>query len=268
MDLFIPGKIYRRRDLHDQYGGQRQGGISTPTGHPFVMLFSSPRGKEYGYDDGWHDDDLYYYTGEGQRGDMTFTRGNRALRDHQYDGKDLHLFKQTTKGYVRYIDQMIYTGHHLHIGPDITTKPRQRIIFELAPIRQFTAELPIPTDSSPLWQQSLTQLRKLALAKVNPSLTPKQRLTHTHKRATAIKIYTLQRANNKCEYKASDQLFKTTTGRHYLEVHHIQRLTDGGPDHPLNVIALCPYCHRRAHYAHDHKTFNNQLDQIIAQKEP
>ncbi|WP_421188799.1 HNH endonuclease [Aeromonas enteropelogenes] len=29
------------------------------------------------------------------------------------------------------------------------------------------------------------------------------------------------------------------------------RLSDGGPDHPANVIALCPNCHRRAHHALD-----------------
>ncbi len=37
--MFKIGKIYRRADLHEQYGGQSQGGISTPRAHPFIMLF-------------------------------------------------------------------------------------------------------------------------------------------------------------------------------------------------------------------------------------
>jgi hypothetical protein len=34
----------------------------------------------------------------------------------------------------------------------------------------------------------------------------------------------------------------------YLEVHHIDRLADGGDDTLENTIALCPNCHRRYHY--------------------
>ena len=45
--------------------------------------------------------------------------------------------------------------------------------------------------------------------------------------------------------------FITPDGQLYLEVHHIERLSDGGPDHPRWVVAVCPNCHRRAHYAGD-----------------
>ena len=68
------------RVLHDRFGGQRQGGISTPAQSPIVLLFSSPRGADYGYQDGWTAEGLYLYTGEGQRGDMTLARGNGAAR--------------------------------------------------------------------------------------------------------------------------------------------------------------------------------------------
>ena len=34
----------------------------------------------------------------------------------------------------------------------------------------------------------------------------------------------------------------------YLEVHHKIRLSDGGEDTIDNVVALCPNCHRKAHY--------------------
>jgi 5-methylcytosine-specific restriction protein A len=36
----------------------------------------------------------------------------------------------------------------------------------------------------------------------------------------------------------------------YLEVHHRQRLADGGEDTVENAIALCPTCHREVHYGH------------------
>lgn len=54
--MFVKGEVYRRRDLHALYGGQQQGGISTPSIHPIIFLFTSPLGEEYGYSDGWQKD--------------------------------------------------------------------------------------------------------------------------------------------------------------------------------------------------------------------
>ena len=38
------------------------------------------------------------------------------------------------------------------------------------------------------------------------------------------------------------------TDQPYLEVHHIQPLSEGGEDSIDNVVALCPNCHRQRHY--------------------
>ena len=101
--MFIQGQIYRRSHLHDQYGGQRQGGISTPADQPFIFLFSSEAGEQFGYSDGWDEDGVFLYTGEGQRGDMEFVRGNLAIRQH--------------------ISQMVCVGHHTQIGADMMATP-------------------------------------------------------------------------------------------------------------------------------------------------
>ncbi len=69
--LFEVGRIYdRRRDLHVNYGGQQQGGISTPSEHPMIFIFTGDSGTHYGYEDGWDDDGVFCYTGEGQRGNI------------------------------------------------------------------------------------------------------------------------------------------------------------------------------------------------------
>ena len=49
--MFVQGQVYRRRDLHDQYGGQQQGGISTPANYPIILLFTCESGQQYGYAD-------------------------------------------------------------------------------------------------------------------------------------------------------------------------------------------------------------------------
>ena len=48
--MFEIGQIYhRQQQIHDVYGGQRQGGISTPATAPFVFLFTGDTGEQYGY---------------------------------------------------------------------------------------------------------------------------------------------------------------------------------------------------------------------------
>jgi len=132
--MFKQDEIYKRTELHEKYGGQMQGGISTPSKHNFIFLFSSDRGEQYGYTDGWENNRIFRYTGEGQEGDMTFSRGNRAIRDHLANGKDLCLFEYIRQGYVRYVGQLIYQRHEIKEGKDKNGKPRKIIVFELARI--------------------------------------------------------------------------------------------------------------------------------------
>ena len=77
---FVVGALYHRRDdIHARFGGQMQGGISTPGYHPFVFIFTGEAGKAHGYSDFWESEDLFHYYGEGQAGDMEYKGGNRAI---------------------------------------------------------------------------------------------------------------------------------------------------------------------------------------------
>jgi len=62
-----------------------------------LLLFTGHAGTQHGYDDGWADG-VFCYFGEGQTGDMEFIRGNRAIRDHAAEGKDLLVFQMLGKG--------------------------------------------------------------------------------------------------------------------------------------------------------------------------
>ncbi len=139
--MFIKGKTYSRRELHKKYGGQQQGGISTPIKFPIIMIFTGPQGNEFGYRDSWTDDCVFLYTGEGQRGDMTFIRGNRAIRDHIQNGKELHLFKSDESGKIQYIDNMVYVGHEIVRRPDVDNNMRNAIVFHLIPIDNFNVSI-------------------------------------------------------------------------------------------------------------------------------
>ncbi|MCU1305251.1 MAG: nuclease [Candidatus Sulfotelmatobacter sp.] len=134
--VFSPGQVYRRRELHDKFGGQRQGGISTPAKVPFVFLITGDSGKQHGYSDEWTEDGVFLYTGEGQHGDMRFAGGNRAIRDHLKNAKALQVFEQDKKDkrFLRYLGEMEYTQHAFRDAPDTDGKRRKAIVFHLRPV--------------------------------------------------------------------------------------------------------------------------------------
>lgn len=78
-----PGDEVLRRAVHKIYGGQQQGGISTPKSTPDVFIFTDPdKGAKYGYAkfEGLRGDGNYSYTGEGQIGDQSIDkRGNVTI---------------------------------------------------------------------------------------------------------------------------------------------------------------------------------------------
>lgn len=101
--MFRLGNEIKRSTIHDRYGGSRQSGISSCAEHPYIFIFSGESGEQYGYHDEWLNDSVFHYTGEGKLGDMSFARGNLALRDHLLNGKRVFLFKSAkTRSYVEF----------------------------------------------------------------------------------------------------------------------------------------------------------------------
>ncbi|MFV0888154.1 HNH endonuclease [Metapseudomonas otitidis] len=84
-------------------------------------------------------------------------------------------------------------------------------------------------------------------------------LQEYRRRSAAVHLYATRRANGQCEGCGLPAPFSRPDGRAFLEVHHMTRLADDGPDLPANVAALCPNCHRRAHYAIDRDGFGQTL---------
>ena len=60
----------------------------------------------------------------------------------------------------------------------------------------------------------------------------------------------LFQANGVCQACGADAPFvRCNDGVPYLEVHHRTPLAMGGKDCVANAVAVCPNCHRKAHYA-------------------
>lgn len=263
---FRQGEVYNRRALHTAFGGQRQGGISTPRKYPLILLFTGLSGEHYGYHDEWTEQDTFLYTGEGQAGDMQFVRGNAAIRDSISDGKDLHLFKYVARTKVQYLGQMVCHGYRTKDAADVDGRRRKVIVFELIPLDNLSLPPDFPLSPAEL-DLPLTELRQRALQQTSGTADSAARQVVVRERSRAIRAYILRRANGICEGCGSPAPFKTPSGMPYLEPHHIRRLSDGGPDHPAWVAALCPNCHAKAHYSKSREAFNRTLASTVSAKE-
>jgi 5-methylcytosine-specific restriction protein A len=215
---------------------------------------------------------MFWYTGEGQVGNMPMVRGNAAITKHKADGKSILVFESTPKDQVRFLGEAEYLGHHKEQRPDRNGALREAIIFHLGfipPVTLQALEQPkkAHTTSSRLSTKlNLSELRAIALAAASSDATIEQKQSNLSRRAEAIKRYALLRAGGECEACNQAAPFKAKSGP-FLEVHHVFRLADGGPDHPANVVALCPNCHRRAHYSVDEEQFNEGLVSWLASQE-
>ncbi|WP_414167130.1 HNH endonuclease [Streptoverticillium reticulum] len=108
------------------------------------------------------------------------------------------------------------------------------------------------SDTAPLAAPSSTgqsEYRRL-VASVEQHERPGQmrraeRVSHDPVRIAAARQAVLLRCEGRCENPqcSGQPLDVTDNGKPILEVDHIKRLADGGRDHPVQMVALCPNCH-------------------------
>jgi 5-methylcytosine-specific restriction protein A len=90
-------------------------------------------------------------------------------------------------------------------------------------------------------------LKRLAEAPKIPGKV--QTISYDFRRNPDVVAGVLKRANGKCELCGLDAPFyKASDGGSYLEVHHWITLSEGGEDTIENAGALCPNCHKQAHF--------------------
>mgnify|MGYP006096508191 CR=1 FL=1 len=107
--MFVKGEKYKRKHIHIKYGGGHQSGISNSSNKPFIFIFSGKSGKDHGYSDEWDEEGYFWYSGQGQKGDMAFVRGNKSILNHQIDDNKIFLFEGTNvSGYWAFVDEHCY----------------------------------------------------------------------------------------------------------------------------------------------------------------
>jgi 5-methylcytosine-specific restriction endonuclease McrA len=86
-----------------------------------------------------------------------------------------------------------------------------------------------------------------------------------YKRDATVRNAVLKLADGICE-RCGQQGFLTVTGERYLETHHVVGVSERGPDTTDNVIAVCPNCHRQAHFAANRVQVERDLMEAIRRR--
>lgn len=85
------------------------------------------------------------------------------------------------------------------------------------------------------------------------------------RRSAEVAAWTLYHARGICALCKQPAPFVSRHGDPYLEVHHVQPLAEGGPDTVDNVVAMCPNCHRRAHFSKETSAIRAKLADLVRQ---
>jgi 5-methylcytosine-specific restriction enzyme A len=259
MHPFGLGQEYPRQALLD-FVGSRQGqpGVIWGNREPGCVICTSGgrHGKKAGYADGEGPDGTWVYFGQGTSGNQEL--GNAANAKLASREKSVLLFttrEPTKKEVERQGWGKLYTfrGSFNVSGfdffhPESGTRAGERLIrFYFVPADDARVEGGNGRAEGEIAGDALADLRK-QLAVTSPGPAPARMSAVEYRaRSAAVHKYALLRGNGTCECCGKPAPFVSERGVPYLEVHHLKRLADDGPDHPLNVAAVCPNCHRELH---------------------
>ena len=278
--MFVVGTEYLRSDLLD-FVGSRQGQSGIIWGHkqPDVVLCTSGgrHGAGAGYDDGIQPDGSWHYFGQGERGGGQDPRAfaNRLLIEGQrtvllFTTKEPTAAEVSKRGNSK--KRYVYVGAYCSGAWDVIVPVQGKrmghslLRFTILPALDRSGssarDLEQQEDRRP-WRSLRTQALKNSRPVPLGTLSVREYLH----RSSLITRYARGRAEGSCECCDGAAPFRRIGGEPFLEVHHILRLVDDGPDAPANVAAIFPNCHREAHHGLRASEIRGTLLQKIRAKE-
>jgi 5-methylcytosine-specific restriction protein A len=278
---FILGKRYSRVELLEYVGSkQQQSGIIWGEKRPEVVICTSggKHGAEAAYTDRPHADGTWAYFGQGAKGDQSpDTYANQLLVQGQrsvllFTTREPTASEARTSG-NRKKQYTFMGGFCVGSWDNLTPESGKRkgdslLTFTLVPINEADETFPqghtVPKEKDEdLMAKLRSSLRAMDGTPKKGTYEPREYF----RRSDLLKKYIRMRANGYCEYCKQYAPFLTPEGLPFLEIHHIFRLADDGPDEPENAVALCPNCHRNAHYGKDAGRIRDELSKITQDKE-
>lgn len=277
--MFEIDQEYDRQELLNFVGSRQvQSGIIWGDKEPGCIIVTSggKHSDSAGYGDKENPDGTWSYIGQGSTGDQSVDNFANALLINER--RDVLLFvtrepsnkEQRERGNrrKRYKFKGIYQvlSHSFNSPKEGNRAEDKLLVFHLIPAANIYGSNLEPTSLST--PNSLPDLKKKILK--NERKTGKGKplsVVEYRDRSSQVKKYALLRANGICELCEKDAPFISSSNYPFLEVHHIHSLADDGPDLPSNVSAICPNCHREAHFGIRRFEIHNKLINIVSQKE-
>jgi 5-methylcytosine-specific restriction protein A len=176
--------------------------------------------------------------------DPEYTRGFQAMNILKYQG----LFKEHAGILVgasieSVIEQITSMANSSRLVGDLKAYGSENHILETVYTEEFNKKV----------ERSLADTSELRAArlKVNENKLPRKLVVSNvvFERDPDVVAEALSKAKGVCDECLNPAPFKRKkNGRPYLEVHHVVPLSKGGHDSISNAVALCPNCHRKAHF--------------------
>lgn len=281
MSPFVIGQEYERSRLLEFIGSrQMQSGVLWGSEEPGCLICTSGGrgGKKAGYSDERLSDGTWWYFGQGRTGNQSLSNSaNSKLSSGKYSVLLFTTREPTAKeveargNYGKlfsYCGQFNVSGFDQFLPTNGSRQGDKLWRFRLLPIDEekyyyYNEKNDLDLEFSGGLREMQYRLTSIVATKPEPRIS----MTEYRSRSAAVHLYASLRSNGQCEACGSVAPFTRPDGRGFLEVHHLTRLADEGPDLPSNVAALCPNCHRRVHYSIDRKEFSKKLQDAIALKE-
>lgn len=132
--------------------------------------------------------------------------------------------------------------------------------FQLAP---KPSEFPPTADEELLDARTRDAMAAPHIPKPSGQHAPKQieRTAFVYERDPLVRAFVLKRAAGRCECCEKDAPFVDRHGYPFLEVHHIEPMTEGGDDVVENAAAVCPNCHRECHHGSNAQVLRRRLSE-------
>jgi 5-methylcytosine-specific restriction protein A len=268
MHPFIIGYEYERSSLLKFVGSrQLQTGVIWGEREPgcTIVTTGGRHGRKVGYFDEKYPDGSWRYFGQGQSGDhLKSNPANKRLLSAKHTVL-LFLTREPTAAEIKfkgnYRKSFNFQGAFNVYGfevvtPDSGARAGDNLLrFQLIPISHELYFHDVENTAGDI----IALRNQLSSPGYPGNSQPGFTVAWYRQRSRELRRYAILRSLGRCEGCGAPAPFVNDRGQGFLEVHHITRLADDGIDEPENVAAVCPNCHRRAHYSSDREDFKKRL---------
>jgi 5-methylcytosine-specific restriction enzyme A len=253
------GQVSSNKELCEIFQCSPQGGMRRSLKTNSLLIISDH--TKAIYEDRWIND-IFHYTGMGLKGTQSLDFAqNKTLYESSSNGVQVFLFEVFEEGKYQYQGRVRLSDKpYQEEQPDIEGNIRNVWIF---PLKLIDESRPSLISEEVFKERQVTREKKASKLSIDElrkksEKAPKKSgmrdiVSKQYERNPYVAAYAKRRANGICQLCNASAPFMDKAGDPFLEVHHIDWLSNNGEDSAENTVALCPNCHRKMHVVNEKK---------------